>query len=37
MRGLANAAEPRRPVPNNWLFRAFRDTAEEIERARQVN
>jgi Arylsulfotransferase (ASST) len=37
MRGHGNAAEPRRPVLNKWVFRAFRYTAEEIERARQFS
>lgn len=37
MRGLGHAPEPRRPVLNNWLFRAFRYTAEDIERARDAS
>ncbi len=36
-RGLQDAADPRRPVLNNWVFRAFRYTPEEIERARRVS
>jgi len=35
-RSFQGAAEPRRPVLNNWVFRAFRYTPEEIERARWV-
>jgi hypothetical protein len=33
-RGLGDPARPRRPVVNNWVFRAFRYTVEEIDRAR---
>ena len=36
-RGLREPAEPRKPVVNNWVFRAFRYTAKEIDRAPRVN
>jgi hypothetical protein len=33
MRGLREPPETHRPVLNNWVFRAYRYTAEEIDRA----
>ncbi len=35
--GIDGAEESRRPVVNNWVFRAFRYTAEEIDRARKIS
>ena len=36
MRRLGNHAQPQPPVVNNWIFRAFRYTSEQIERARNA-
>jgi hypothetical protein len=35
--GIGDPPESRTPVVNNWVFRAFRYTAEEIDRAREIN
>jgi len=36
MRGLQDTAKIRAPVLNNWIFRAFRYTREQIEAARRA-
>jgi len=37
VRGVDDRTEPRKSVLNNWVFRALRYTAEEIDRAREIN